>query len=308
LSSTISRVDGVAVPVELTGWRGRVNDYYELTKPRIIYLLLITTFAAMMMAQRGLPPFWLTVFTLAGGALASASAGAFNCVWDRDIDRLMRRTKTRPLAARRISVRQALVFGAVTGVLSFVLFAACVNPLAAWLALAGNAFYVLIYTMWLKRRTPLNIVIGGAAGAVPPLVGWAAVTGSLDWPAVALFGLVFLWTPPHFWALSLMTNIDYDKANIPMLPNVAGVARTKGEIFAYSVVMVLMSLALYPLHVFGPCYFGAAAVFGIVFVFHAWRILGDPGKRWPRALFQYSLLYLALMCVAMVADRIIKIT
>jgi protoheme IX farnesyltransferase len=308
LSSTISRVDGVAVPAELTGWRGLVNDYYELTKPRIIYLLLVTTFAAMMMAQRGLPPFWLTVFTLAGGALASASAGAFNCVWDRDIDRLMRRTKTRPLAARRISVRQALVFGAVTGVLSFALFAACVNPLAAWLALAGNAFYVLIYTMWLKRRTPLNIVIGGAAGAVPPLVGWAAVTGSLDWPAVALFGLVFLWTPPHFWSLSLMTNIDYDKANIPMLPNVAGVARTKQEIFAYSVVMVLMSLGLYPLHVFGPCYFGAAAVLGIVFVFHAWRILGDPGKRWPRALFQYSLLYLALMCVAMVADRVIKIT
>jgi protoheme IX farnesyltransferase len=307
VSSTISRVDGLAVPVTLTGWRGTVNDYYELTKPRIISLLLITTFASMMMAQRGLPPFWLTLCTLAGGALASASAGAFNCVWDRDIDRLMRRTKARPLAAGRITVGQALIFGAITGCVSFVLLFAFVNPLAAWLALAGNAFYVLVYTMWLKRRTPLNIVIGGAAGAIPPLVGWAAVTGSLGWPAAALFGLIFLWTPPHFWALALMTNIDYDRANIPMLPNVAGVARTKQEIFAYSLVLVGLSLALYPLHVMGPCYFGAAAILGGIFVVHAWKIFGDPTKRWPRALFQYSLLYLALMCVAMVADRIIKV-
>jgi protoheme IX farnesyltransferase len=307
VSSTISRVDGVAATVELTGWRGWANDYYELTKPRIIYLLLITTFAAMMMAQRGLPPFWLTVCTLLGGALASASAGAFNCVWDRDIDRLMRRTKTRPLAAGRISISAALVIGGATGIIAFALLIVTVNPLAAWLALAGNVFYVFIYTMWLKRRTPLNIVIGGAAGAIPPLVGWAAVTGSLGWPAVALFLLIFLWTPPHFWALALMTNIDYDKANIPMLPNVAGVVRTKQEIFVYSLALVGMSLALYPLHVMGPCYFGAAAVLGGIFIYHAAKMFGDPGKRWPRALFQYSLLYLALMCVAMVADRIITI-
>ncbi len=307
MSSTISRVDGIAVPIALTGWRGRLNDFYELTKPRIIYLLLITTFAAMMMAQRGLPPFWLAVCTLAGGGLAAASAGAFNCVWDRDVDRLMRRTKTRPLAASRVTVTEALVFAGITGCLSFALLLAFVNPLAAWLAVAGNAFYVFVYTMWLKRRTPLNIVIGGAAGAIPPLVGWAAVTGSLGWPAAALFALIFLWTPPHFWALALMTNIDYDKANIPMLPNVVGAARTKREIFVYSLVLVAMSLALYPLHVMGPCYFGAAAVLGGVFLYHAWKMFGDPGKRWPRALFKYSLLYLALMCVAMVADRIIRI-
>ena len=307
MSSTISRVDGIAAPVTLTGWRGIVNDYYELTKPRIIYLLLITTFAAMMMAQRGLPPFWLTVCTLAGGALASASAGAFNCVWDRDIDRLMRRTKTRPVAAGRVGVRDALAFGVAAGCVSFALLLIAVNPLAAWLSLAGNAFYVFVYTMWLKRRTPLNIVIGGAAGAIPPLVGWAAVTGTVGWPAVALFLLIFLWTPPHFWALSLMTNIDYDKANIPMLPNVAGVRRTKIEIFAYSIVLAAMSLALYPLHVMGPCYFGAALILNGFFIYHAWRMFGDPGKRWPRALFKFSLLYLALMCVAMVADRIIRI-
>jgi protoheme IX farnesyltransferase len=308
MSSTISRVDGIAPPIALTGWRGLVTDYYEITKPRIIYLLLITTFAAMMMAARGLPPIWITVCTLVGGALASASAGAFNCVWDRDIDRLMRRTKTRPLAAHRITVTQALIFAGVTGVLSFALLLAFVNPLAAWLALAGNVFYVLVYTMWLKRRTPLNIVIGGAAGAIPPLVGWAAVTGSLGWPALALFLLIFLWTPPHFWALALMTNIDYDKANIPMLPNVAGVARTKHEIVIYSFVLVAMSLALFPLHIMGPCYFGAAVVLGALFLYHALKLLGDPGKRWPRSLFKYSLLYLALMCVAMVADRIIKVS
>jgi protoheme IX farnesyltransferase len=307
VSSTVSRVDGLAPPVTLTGWRAVVNDYYELTKPRIIFLLLLTTFAAMMMAERGLPPLWLTLFTLAGGALAAASAGAFNCVWDRDIDRLMRRTRTRPVATGRVGALQALIFGALTGVVSFALLFVYVNPLAAWLSLVGNAFYVLVYTMWLKRRTPLNIVIGGAAGSVPPLVGWAAVTGSLDWPAAALFLLIFLWTPPHFWALALMTNIDYDKANIPMLPNVVGSDRTKVQIFAYSLVLVGMSLALYPLHVMGPCYFGAAVVLGGIFMYHAWRMFGDPGKLWPRALFKYSLLYLALMCVAMVADRIIAI-
>ncbi len=307
MSSTLSRVDGVVAPLAPTGWRGAFADYFELTKPRIIYLLLITTFAAMMMAQRGLPPFWLTVWTLTGGALASASAGAFNCVWDRDIDRLMRRTKSRPLAAGRISVVNALIFAAISGCASLAVLFAFVNPLAAWLSLAGNAFYVLIYTMWLKRRTPLNIVIGGAAGAIPPLVGWAAITGQVGGPAVGLFLLVFLWTPPHFWALALMTNIDYDKANIPMLPNVAGVPRTKREIFVYSVVLVVMSLALWPLHLMGPCYFGAAAVLGGIFLMYAWKLFGDDSKRWPRALFKYSLLYLALMCVAMVADRIITI-
>ena len=162
--------------------------------------------------------------------------------------------------------------------------------------------------MWLKRRTPLNIVIGGAAGALPPLVGWAAVSGGFGWPGIALFLLIFLWTPPHFWALALMTNIDYDKANIPMLPNVVGVERTKREIFLYSLVLVGMSLALWPLHIMGPCYFGAAALLGGYFLFHAWKLLGDETKRWPRSLFKYSLLYLALMCVAMVADRMIKIS
>ncbi|HWT04885.1 MAG TPA: heme o synthase, partial [Xanthomonadales bacterium] len=282
---------------------GRVlNDYYELSKPRIIYLLLVTTLAAMMMAARGVPPLLLVLWTLLGGALSAASAGALNCVWDRDIDRLMTRTKLRPIPRGAISARDALVFAAAAQIAGFALLYALVNPLAAWLSLAGNAYYVGIYTMWLKRVTPLNIVIGGAAGAVPPLVGWAAVTGHLGSPAFALFALIFLWTPPHFWALSLMTNVDYDKAGIPMLPNVKGIPRTKREIMVYSLVLVGVSLAFFPLHVLGPCYGGCALILGAVFLWDAWKVGGVSTQRYARVLFKYSLLYLALMCAAMVLD------
>jgi heme o synthase len=306
VSSTLSRVEGTAeLAGRKTGWRGVVDDYYELTKPRIIYLLLITTYAAMLMAARGIPSLALTFWTLLGGALSSASAGAINCVWDRDIDRLMNRTKLRPVARGAISPRDALIFAGVAQVVGFGALWVFVNPLAAWLSLAGNLYYVVIYTMWLKRVTPLNIVIGGAAGAVPPLVGWAAVTGHLGSPAFALFAIIFLWTPPHFWALSLMTNTDYDKAGIPMLPNVKGIAHTKREIVAYSLILLAVSLAFFPMHVLGPCYGGCALILGGVFVWDALKIVGDPTKRGARALFKYSLVYLALMCVAMVADRII---
>jgi protoheme IX farnesyltransferase len=305
VSSTLSRVDGVALPGSHSGWRGRFDDYYELTKPRIIYLLLITTFAAMMMAARGVPNLALVFWTLLGGALSSASAGAINCVWDRDIDRLMNRTKLRPVARGAISARDALIFAAVAQTVGFAALWIFANPLAAWLSLAGNFYYVVIYTMWLKRTTPLNIVIGGAAGAIPPLVGWAAVTGHLGSPAFALFAVIFLWTPPHFWALALMTNIDYDKAGIPMLPNVKGVARTKREIVIYSLILAGVSVAFFPLHVLGPCYGGCALILGGVFVWDAVRVAGDPTKRYARVLFKYSLLYLALMCVAMIADRVI---
>jgi protoheme IX farnesyltransferase len=304
MSSTLARVDG-ATPAARSGLGGTLLDYYELTKPRIIYLLLITTLAAMVMAARGVPPLLLTLWTLAGGALSAASAGAINCVWDRDIDRLMTRTKFRPVARGSISARDALIFAALAQAIGYALLFGLVNPLAAWLSLAGNVYYVVIYTMWLKRITPLNIVIGGAAGAVPPLVGWAAVTGHLGSPAFALFAVIFLWTPPHFWALSLMTNVDYDKAGIPMLPNVRGIAHTKREIMIYSLVLVGVSLAFFPLHVLGPCYGGCALILGAVFLWDAWKIGGDPTKRYARILFKYSLLYLALMCAAMVADRVI---
>ncbi len=289
----------------MSGLLGTLCDYYELSKPRIISLLLVTTAAAMLMAQRGIPPLRLVFWTLLGGALAAASAGAFNCIYDGDIDALMKRTRTRPVPTGRISIRNATIFAAAIGVLSFGLLFFLVNPLAAALSLAGNAYYVIIYTMWLKRTTPLNIVIGGAAGAIPPLVGWAAVTGAIGAPALGLFALIFLWTPPHFWSLALMTEIDYDKANIPMLPNVSGVRHTKIEILIYSIILVLGSLILYPLHIMGALYFGAAAVLGGIFILDAVRTLNDRGNAWARHLFKYSLVYLALMCAVMVIDRIV---
>ncbi|GAC1302774.1 MAG: heme o synthase [Vulcanimicrobiaceae bacterium] len=304
MSSTLSRLDGT-VPAIHTGLRGTLCDYYELTKPRIAYLLLITTFAAMVMAAHGMPPLLLTLVTLGGGALAAGSAGAFNCVIDRDIDRLMTRTMTRPVAVGRITPLAGSIFATLLGIASFAILYAFVNPLAAWLSLAGNAYYVLVYTLWLKRTTTLNIVIGGAAGAVPPLVGWAAVSHSIGGPALGLFALIFLWTPPHFWALALMANTDYHKANVPMLPNVRGAAHTKKEIFVYTLVLVAMSLALTPLHVMGLWYFVPAAILGAIFIYDAWRMFAGPTKPMARITFKYSLLYLALMCVAMVADRVI---
>ena len=281
------------------------GDYFELCKPRIAILLLITTFAAMIMAARGLPSLPLIVWTLLGGALASFSAGAFNCVYDADIDALMRRTCERPIPLGKISRRNATIFAIILGLVAFALLYFLVNPLAAWLSLAGNLYYVFVYTMWLKRRTPLNIVIGGAAGSVPPLVGWAAVTGHVGAPAIGLFVLIFLWTPPHFWALSLFSESDYEKAGIPMLPNVSGEERTKREIISYTIIMVLASLLLYPMQIMGILFFIAAALLGAWFIVGALRTWQDATTVSARQLFRYSLIYLALICVAMVIDRLV---
>jgi protoheme IX farnesyltransferase len=305
MSSTLSRVEGTALPLAAPGWRATLNDYYELTKPRIIVLLLITTVAAMVMAARGVPPLMTAVWTLVGGAFAAASAGAFNCVYDADIDRKMRRTMSRPVARGAMSPNAALAFAIILGATSFLLLNYLVNPVAAWLSLAGNAYYVFVYTMWLKRTTAQNIVIGGLAGSIPPLVGWAAVTGSIGAPAVALFVLVFLWTPPHFWALALMTNIDYDKAGIPMMPNVHGVERTKREILIYTIVLFAFSVALVPLHVMGPIFLIAAIALNARFLYDAIKLLRDDTKRYARSMFKYSLVYLAAMCLFMVVDRIV---
>jgi protoheme IX farnesyltransferase len=280
-------------------------DYYELVKPRIIYLLLITTAAAMVMAARGIPPLALAFWTLLGGGLAAASAGAFNCIYDVDIDTIMKRTRERPLPAGRMTIARAATVAIVLGVASFAILYFLANPLAAWLSLAGNVYYVGIYTMWLKRTTPLNIVIGGAAGAIPPLVGWAAITGTIGGPALGLFALIFLWTPPHFWSLALVTEMDYEAAKVPMLPNVSGDRRTKLEIVWYSVILVAASLLLYPLHIMGPFYFAAASVLGGIFLVDAYRTMKDVGEIWARKLFRFSLLYLALMCAIMVIDRIL---
>jgi protoheme IX farnesyltransferase len=259
----------------------------------------------MMMAARGIPPLALTFWTLLGGALAAGSAGALNCVYDSDIDGLMRRTMLRPIPQGRVSVRNATMYAVILGVAAFSILFFLVNPLAAWLSLAGNVYYVVIYTMWLKRITPLNIVIGGAAGSVPPLVGWAAVTHQIGGPALGLFALIFLWTPPHFWSLALMTEIDYDKAKIPMMPNVSGEERTKREIIYYTILLVIASVILYPLHIMGAVYTASAVVLGGIFLYDTVRTWKDPGKTWARRTFKFSLLYLALMCLVMVVDRII---
>ena len=305
MSSTLSRVEGAARAFARTGWRATFDDYFELTKPRIIVLLLITTLAAMIMAERGLPPLGLTLWTLVGGAFAAASAGAFNCVYDTDIDAKMRRTKDRPLPRGAIVPRHALAFAIVLGATSFLLLNYLVNPLAAWLSLGGNAYYVFVYTMWLKRRTSQNIVIGGAAGSVPPLVGWAAVTGTLGAPALALAVLIFLWTPPHFWALALMTETDYDKAGVPMLPNVHGVARTKRDMLAYTIALFVFCVALVPLHVMGPIFLAAALILGGWFIYDALRVLRNDSQLYARGMFKFSLLYLGLMCLAAVIDRVV---
>lgn len=282
-----------------------IADYFELAKPRIIVLLLITTAAAMVMAARGIPPLALVFWTLLGGTLAAGSAGALNCVFDADIDRVMRRTMERPIPQGRISPAHATIYAVILGIAAFAMLYLLVNPLAAWLSLAGNVFYVGIYTMWLKRTTPLNIVIGGAAGAVPPLVGWAAVTHQIGGPALGLFALIFLWTPPHFWSLALMTETDYAKARVPMMPNVAGEERTKREIIYYTILLVAASLLLYPLHVMGTLYVAAAAVLGAIFLYDTIRTWKDAGTLWARRTFKFSLLYLALMCLVMVIDRVL---
>jgi protoheme IX farnesyltransferase len=282
----------------------RAADYYDLGKPRIMYLLLATTAASMIMAARGIPSPSLLFWTLLGGALAAMSAGTLNCVYDSDIDRLMSRTALRPIPAGRMTIFAATTHACVMGILSFAIFYLRVNHLAAWLSLGGNVYYVVLYTMLLKRRTPQNIVIGGAAGSIPPLVGWAAVHNAIGAPAIGLFAIIFLWTPPHFWSLALMTETDYEKAGVPMLPNVYGERRTRIEILIYTIVLVAASLLLYyPLHVMGPLYAAAAAVLGAVFIFDAVRVLHER-RGAARATFLYSLTYLALICSFMVLDRI----
>ena len=312
MNNTLARVDAAASSAQAAhsraaGLLGLALDYYELGKPRIMYLLLLTTAAAMIMAQRGIPALPLLGWTLLAGALAAMSAGTLNCIYDADIDRVMRRTASRPLPAGRISIFAATTHACLMGVISFAIFYLRVDHLAAWLALAGNVYYAVIYTMLLKRRTPQNIVIGGAAGAIPPLVGWAAVTHTVGGPALGLFGIIFLWTPPHFWALALMTETDYHKAGVPMMPNVYGDARTTFEIVVYTIALALFSVSLYyPFHTMGLPYAIAAFTFGAVFVMHALAVRREPGKTASRKLFLFSLLYLAAICAVMVIDRIVS--
>jgi heme o synthase len=284
---------------------GSVRDYVTLTKPRIMTLLLLTGAAGMFVGAQGVPELSTFVVTMCGLALACGGASALNHVLDRDIDRLMPRTGSRPVAVERIPPARALEFGLALSAFSFVLLASLVNVLTAVLALVGNLFYVLVYTRWLKRSTPQNIVIGGAAGAVPPLVGWAAATGNLTLPALWLFLIVFLWTPPHFWALALLIKRDYEAARIPMLPVVRGDRETARQIVWYSLVLFAATLLPLATQTVGVVYLAAAVLLGAVFLRLAWRLRAETTPARASALFKYSLVYLALLFVAMAVDPLL---
>ncbi|HEY9725754.1 MAG TPA: heme o synthase, partial [Chroococcales cyanobacterium] len=278
-----------------------IQSYYQLTKPRIIPLLLITTAASMWIASDGRVDPLLLLVTLVGGTLAAASAQVLNCIYDRDIDYDMERTRHRPIPSGKVQPLHALLFAIALASSSFSLLAVFANLLAALLAMSGIIFYMAIYTHLLKRHTTQNIVIGGAAGAIPALVGWAAVTGELSWTAWLLFAIVFLWTPPHFWALALMIREDYAKVGIPMLPVIVGEAPTTRQIWYYTLVVVPVSLLLiYPLGSSGVVYGAIALLLGSIFLQKAWQLLQAPtDKQLARSMFKYSILYMMLLCTGM---------
>ncbi|HEX6761552.1 MAG TPA: heme o synthase [Gaiellaceae bacterium] len=302
---------GATVLLAALVWRGELDegparDYVTLTKPRIMSLLLLTGAAGVFVGAEGVPAASTFAFTMIGLALACGGASALNHYLDRDIDRLMgSRTEQRPVASGRVRPERALEFGLALSAFSFVLLDSLVNLQAALLALAGNLFYVLVYTRWLKRSTSQNIVIGGAAGAVPPLVGYAGATGHLGWAAVAMFAIVFVWTPPHFWALALMIKEHYARAGVPMLPVERGDRETARQIVWYTVVLVAVTLVPAALGVFGLAYAVAAAVLGAVFAWYALELRRTLERRSAAKLFHYSLLYLALLFVAMALDAVV---
>ena len=281
-----------------------IADYIALTKPRIILLLLVTALGGMFLASKGAPLISLAALVLVGGTLGAGGANALNHYLDRDIDELMKRTRRRPVPGLRVKPLHALIFGISLNILAFVILYFWVNLLAACLTLSATLFYVLVYTRWLKRSTTQNIVIGGAAGAVPPMVGWAAVTGSLDLPALYMFAIVFFWTPPHFWALSLLIKDDYAQAEVPMLPVVRGVPETTRSIMLHTIILVAITILFFTIQVLGWIYLATAIVLGLGFLFFAWRLLTVGGIRVTRQLYLYSLLYLALIFVAIMVDSV----
>ena len=289
--------------------RETIFAYVALTKPRIVELLLITTVPAMLLAAHGFPPLTLIAATLVGGTLSAASANVFNCIIDADIDAKMARTAARPLVTGRISIGAALLFASILGVASFLFLAFTTTMMAAFVSLLAIAFYVLIYTLILKRSTPQNIVIGGAAGALPPVIGWAAVTGDISLVPILLFALVFYWTPPHFWALALRIGPDYAAAGVPMLPVTAGPAETARQIWLYTILLVTMSLILWAVAGMGSVYLVVALIFGGIFLFRAWRlrseVLGEGLLRGASRLYRFSITYLTVIFAAIAIDAIL---
>jgi protoheme IX farnesyltransferase len=293
---------GVPTEQRDSNLRDRVSAYVALTKPRIIELLLVTTVPAMVLAAHGVPNLWLVMWTLVGGSLAAGAANAINCYIDRDIDLVMARTRRRPLPAHAVSPEDALVFGLVLGVVAFAVMAFFTNLVAAFLTLVAMAFYVVIYTMLLKRSTPQNIVLGGAAGALPPVIGWAAVTGDITLPALVLFAIVFYWTPPHFWALSMRLRRDYATAGVPMLPVTHGVPETTRQILLYSVLMVCLTLVFFAVARMGLVFLAGALVLGGLFLLQAFLMWRDGSDTRAVRLYRYSVTYLAALFGLIVLD------
>jgi protoheme IX farnesyltransferase len=288
------------------GLAATLGDYVVLTKPRIIEQLLVTTVPTMIVAERGLPSVWLIVATVLGGALAAGGANAINMVVDRDIDKIMARTKDRPLASGRLSPRAALTFAITIEVAAFAFLWAAVNLLSAVLAVAACLFYVFVYTLWLKRSSSSNIVIGGAAGAVPVLVGWSAVTNSLDWPPVVLFAVIFYWTPPHFWALAIRYRDDYARAEVPMLPVVASLRTTALRIFLYTLLLWAITLLFAPVADMGAIYLASALVLGAIFTWLTVRLVRDNSARVAMRVFTWSITYITLLFAAIAVDELAR--
>jgi protoheme IX farnesyltransferase len=290
----------------LTSTRSRIGAYVALTKPRIIELLLVTTVPVMFVAERGVPPLDLVLFTVLGGSLAAGGANAMNMVVDRDIDALMERTRNRPLVTGELTPRAALTFALGLEVAAFALLWWQVNLLSAVLAVSACLFYVFVYTLWLKRTSRQNIVIGGAAGAVPTLIGWTAVTGQLAWAPVVLFAVIFFWTPPHFWALAIRYREDYSAASVPMLPSVADDATVGRQIVAYTMVVWALTLLFIPVAEMGLLYSATAVVLGAVFMLQSVRLRDDPTPERAMALFHWSITYVSLLFGVMAVDALLS--
>ncbi len=297
----------IAISTEAVGAKGhaagaRVADFIELLKPRVMSLVVFSGFAGLMAAPGDLHPV-LTAVAVLCIAVGAGASGAINMWYDRDIDAIMQRTRRRPIPAGRVDPQEAVSFGIVLAIGAVTLMALAINWLAAGLLALAIAFYVFVYTMWLKRRTPQNIVIGGAAGAFPPMIGWAAVTGQISLASIALFLLIFTWTPPHFWALALYRTGDYARAGVPMLPVVAGARATKAQMLVYTVLLLPLALAPWALGLTGAVYAAAAVILGLLFILAAVRVWFDSGERAARQMFAFSILYLFLLFTLLIVDR-----
>ena len=302
VSSTQASAEEILVQSD---WRRRSRDFFALSKPLIVGLLLITTYGGLVIGLKEWPSFSLTMWTLVGGALAAGGSSALNQFIDRELDRSMARTAKRPLADGRLTDAEGLSFGLALCLVSYYILACFVNELAALLSLAGIIYYVILYSVWLKKATVQNIVIGGGAGAIPPMVGYAAATGSLDWTAWILFAIIFMWTPPHFWALSIVRMKDYENAKVPMMPVVRGEMETRRQIFIYTIELVVVTLLLPILDLAGGFYLGAALLFGGALLYAAWAVWKKGGNKLAWRMYKWSSTYLVFIFLAIMIDAVL---